>query len=292
MEKNKEVKISFWASHVTAIVSVTLVLLLAGIIALVWGGAVSETRRLREQVELNVILGDSVSQPRSMEIANEIRRKPYAMNVTLVSSDAALQKWVAETGEDLKALYGVNPLSPEIRFSLRSDYCSSQNVATIVHNLRRLPDVESVDAPDGAMVERMNSNLQGFTGILAAIAGAMMLISFVLINNTVQLTIHSRRFTIHTMKLVGATNGFISRPVVMNNMLCGLVSGCFASLLLAAALYAAPYAGFGNILSVYDWRLLLAIAGGLLVLGVVLCSLSAWIATVRYLRKDYDELFK
>lgn len=292
METNKEVKISFWASHVTSIVSVSLVLLLVGIIALVWGGATSETRRLREQVEINLVLGDSVSDARAKELAAEIKSKPYAANVKVVTREAALQRWTQDTGEDLRELYGVNPLSPEIRFSLRNDYCSASNVGVIEHNLQRIPEVAAVDAPDGKMVERMNSNLSGFTGILAVVAGAMMLISFVLINNTVQLTIHSRRFTIHTMRLVGATKGFISRPIVANYLYCGLISGCIAALILAGALYAAPYAGFGNILSIYDWRLLLGIGGGLLLLGIILCSMSAWLATARYLRKSYDELFR
>lgn len=152
--------------------------------------------------------------------------------------------------------------------------------------------MESVDAPESEMVEAMNSNIAGMTLVLGVVAIVMLVISFVLINNTVQLTIYSRRFTIHTMQLVGATNGFISRPVVSNNALSGLIAGMLASLFLAVAMACAPYAGIGNINSYISWPVFGCIAGGMMLVGVVLCALTAWIATAKYLRKDYDELFR
>lgn len=290
--ENKEVKISFWASHLTTIVSVTLVLVLVGLIALVWVGAGNETRRLRGQVELNVVLNDSVSNARANDIGRLISREPYSRKVVVVSKEQALKHWAADTGEDLEALYGVNPLSPEVSFTLKADWNSAVGISKIVKKLSEIPGVESVDAPEAEMVEAMNSNIAGMTLILAIVAGVMLVISFVLINNTVQLTVYSRRFTIHTMQLVGATNGFIAAPVVKNNSLCGFMAGLFATLILAAALTCAPHAGVGDVVSYIGWSAIGCIAAGIVMSGVLLCAITAWIATYRYLRKDYDELFR
>ena len=186
----------------------------------------------------------------------------------------------------------MNPLSPEVTFALKAHWNTSARLDSIRKVLLTIDGVESVDAPDSDVVEAMNSNIAGLTLILAVIAVVMLVISFVLINNTVQLTIYSRRFTIHTMQLVGATNAFIARPVVMSNALCGLVAGILSALIISGCLAGAPHAGVGNPIASLGWQMLLVIAGGLILLGILLCSLSAWIATARYLRKDYSELFR
>lgn len=138
----------------------------------------------------------------------------------------------------------------------------------------------------------MNDNISRLTVILAVVAAIMLLISFVLINNTVHLTIYSRRFTIHTMKLVGATNGFIRRPVILNNMLAGLISGLFASAIVAVAMVGAKEAGLPDVATYISWGAYAAVAGGMTAAGVILCGLASWASANTYLRKDYDQLFK
>ena len=292
MKENKEVKISYWAAHLTTIVSVTLVLLLVGIIALIWLSADAETRRLRERIELSVVMADSIPDSMAKELAARIAGQPYCGKVTFISKEQALRNWTEDTGENLEELFGVNPLSPEVNFSVRADYASVDEIARIRRSLEAVPGVESVAAPDASMVEAMNRNISSLTFILAAVAVIMLVISFVLINNTVHLTIYSRRFSIHTMQLVGATNGFIRRPIVMNNMLSGLLSGVLAAGILALSLWGARGGNVFDVVSFISWPELYAVAGGLVLLGMLLCALAALIASNRYLRKDYDELFK
>ncbi len=292
MKENKEVKISYWAAHLTTIVSVTLVLLLVGIIALIWLSADTETRRLRERIELSVVMADSIPDTMAKELAGRIARQPYCGSVTFVSKDQALRNWTEDTGENLEELFGVNPLSPEVNFYVRAEYASVGEIAKIRKSLEAVPGVASVAAPDASMVEAMNRNISSLTFILGAVAVIMLVISFVLINNTVHLTIYSRRFSIHTMQLVGATDGFIRRPIVMNNMLCGLVSGALAAGILALSLWAARSGNVFDIASFISWPELSFVAGGLLLLGMLLCALAAMIASSRYLKKDYDELFR
>lgn len=292
MKTNKEVKISYWAHHLTTIISVTLVLVLMGIIAMIWICADTETRRLKERIELSVIMRDSIPESTVKSLEEKIKSGPYAQNVRLVTKEEALAAWTAETGEDLQELFGVNPLSEEITFGLNADYASAPAIARIKRELESDPSVEAVSSPDSEMIDSMNENISRMTVVLGVIAAIMLIISFVLINNTVHLTIYSRRFTIHTMKLVGATNGFIRRPVILNNMLAGIIAGLIASGILAAMSVFTVEAGLPDVMASAGWKAFAIVAAGLVVIGTVLCCLASWVSANVYLRKDYDQLFR
>ena len=292
MKENKEVKISYWAAHLTTVISVSLVLLLVGMVGMVWIGADIETKRLKEKIELSVIMADTVSNAEASRLATEISRQPYAANVKVITKEEALELWKRDTGEDLQQLFGVNPLSPEVTFGIKAEYASAPKISALEKEMRSRPGVESVSTPDASMVDAMNSNIARISWILGAAALIMLAISFVLINNTVHLTIYSRRFTIHTMQLVGATGGFIRRPLVVNNLLSGLLAGLIASGLIALIILTAQRSGTLPAAGTEVWIIYAAVSGTLILLGMFLCSLAAWIASGRYLRKDYDELFK
>lgn len=292
MKQQKEATLSYWAHHLTTVVSVTLVLLLVGIIAMIWISADTETRRLKEKIELSVIMQDSVPSQAAVQIADALKKQPYAQNVKVITREEALESWKQDTGEDLLELFGVNPLSEEVTFSVKADYASAANIRNICTSLSKLPGVDTVSSPDAEMVDSMNENIERLTVILAIVAAVMLVISFVLINNTVHLAIYSRRFTIHTMQLVGATNGFIRRPVVFNNMLAGLMAGVIAAAVMAVALAASKDAGLPDLGDYIGWGAYGIVAGGMVVTGVALCGLASLISANVYLRKDYDALFR
>lgn len=285
-------KISYWAAHFTTIVSVTLVLVLIGIVALIGVCADTETRKIKENIELNAIMTDSATNADAVVLAQAIGEKPYIRSVRVITKEEALKNWAADTGEDLMKLFGVNPLSPEVSFTVKAEYASEENMAKIASTISRVPFVEAVAAPDAEMVAGMNRNLENVALILSGVAVVLLLISFVLINNTVYLTIYSRRFTIHTMQLVGATNGFIRRPIVGNNLLTGVISGLMASLLIALTVLLAPQWGFGWIVEFLPWWVIGTVSAGLVIVGALICTVASTLATNRFLRKKYDDLFK
>lgn len=292
MKENKETKISYWAAHLTTIISVTMVLLIVGLIALVSISARRETERMRERIELSAVMTDSITDAGAAELANYIKAQPYALKVEVIGKETAMRNWTSDTGVNLEELFGVNPLSPEVCFTLKADYADEASIARIAAEIRKRPGVEDVAVPDSSMVTAMNENIRSVTYVLGGIALVMILISFVLINNTVRLTTYSRRFTIHTMQLVGATRGFVRRPFVLNNILSGLIAGIAASLLLAGALALSPYIGIEDFEQYVSWPLFGITAVALILCGVIICGLAASLATTHYLRKDYDELFK
>lgn len=292
MKREGDVKISYWAAHLTMIVSVTLVLLLVGIITFITISSRKESRNIKERLEVNLIMKDSVSDQYAQSVVHKIEQEPYALQAGFVGKEQALIDWKAETGEDLENLFGVNPLSPEVYFRVKADYSSDKSLDEIRGHLSEIPGVEEVVMPDSEMVHAMNSNIESMAIILGIVALVMIVISFVLINNTVHLSIYARRFTIHTMQLVGATDGFIRRPFIINNIIAGLVSGAVAAAILAISLGAAPHVGWDDVAKYISWGLYACVAGGMLVCGPLICGVSAAIATTRYLKKNYDELFR
>ncbi len=225
MRQEKEVRISYWAAHLTTIVSVALVLVIIGVIAMVSAAAASETRRIKEKIELSAVLTDSATDSQADSLAKAIAALPFTRSAKAVTKEDAMRQWKADTGEDLETLFGVNPLSPEVSFTVKADYASEAGLRKIKAQVEKMGLVEAVAAPDAEMVDTMNTNIEKAAYVLGGIALVLLVISFVLINNTVHLTIYSRRFTIHTMQLVGATNGFIRRPIVGNNLLSGVLAG-------------------------------------------------------------------
>lgn len=290
MKDNKEAGISYLAAHLTTIVSVTLVLLAVGVIGMLTFAGARETRHLKEKLELSVVLADSVSDAGTSRLFTTISRQPFVLEPRLVSRGEALEKWEAETGENLETTFGVNPLSPEITFRVAARYSQPQSIARIKDALGALPGVDGIAAPDASVVEAMNSNIEKLTLILGGLALVMVVISFVLINNTVHLSIHSRRFTIHTMQLVGATDGFIRRPFVTANLWSGLIAGALASGLIALAIASADRMGVPELSRAADWGDFGIVAGVLVVLGGLLCISAAALATTRYLHRDYAAL--
>lgn len=291
-ENNKEVRISYWARYLTTIVSVTLVLLIIGLMALIGVSADNEATRLKETLELSVVTTDSTTDAGAARLKETLDRQPYVNSTRLITKAEALRTWTEETGENLEELFGVNPLTPEIAITLKEAYTSPADIARIRTVISRMPDVEGVAVPDKELVEDMNRNIETFAWTLGGVALVLVVISFVLINNTVHLTIYSRRFTIHTMQLVGAENSFIRRPLMLQNMLTGVISGLIASGILALALAGAAGTPLEELTSLVPWEAAGIIFAGLIVSGAVICCLAAVMATTRYLHRDYDQLFK
>ena len=292
MKGEGDVKISYWAAHLTTTVSVTLVLLLVGIITFVTLSSEKESRNIRERLEVSLVMNDTVSDAYASAVANRISNFPFALDAGYIGKKQALKDWQEETGEDLETLFGVNPLSPEVYFRVKADYAAPDSLANIQKNLHTIAGVAEVVMPDSEMVDAMNRNIQSLAIILGIVAFVMIVISFVLINNTVHLTIYARRFTIHTMQLVGATDSFIRRPFILNNMIAGIMAAIFAAAILAIALGAAPHAGWKDVSHYISWWLYACVAGGMILAGPLICCVAATLATSRYLKKDYDELVR
>lgn len=290
MEKKGKKGISTFSAQITSTVSVALVLLLLGIISMLGIAARSITTEIRENMGFSVILSDTVTVNNVNSLKKQFSTSPGVSGIIYFSPEDALQKWQEETGEDLVKVLGVNPLPGEIEVKVKARYASTDSISKMIAPLKKLPYVSEVSVHSD-MVDSINHNIKSIVLVLTIVAAALLFISFALINNTVRLTVYSRRFLIHTMKLVGATGGFIRRPIINSNMLSGLIAAIIADLLLAGALFYLHSAD-RVIASAVPWEEAAWVFGGIIIIGIAICGIASLFATNKFLRSDYDDMFK
>lgn len=276
-------------ARVTATVSVSLVLIILGIVSLMAIAANNVTREIKENLGFNIIFVEEVSQQDIQAVTDYVKRQPYTKSTELITPEQGRERWKEETGEDVMEVLGVNPFAAELAVKVNADHSSTSQLREYSDALRRHSAVEDVTM-HAEIADSINDNLHSITLVLAIVGAAMLFISFMLINNTIRLTVYSRRFIIHTMKLVGATDGFIRRPLIVANVINGVIAGVAASALLALLLY--YLTGYDSSISgVVPVGDALIVYVGLVVAGVLICGVTSWIAANRYLRIDYDDMF-
>lgn len=288
MEEKKS-KISYFSANITPIISVSLVLLLLGIVGLLGIAANSLTNYVKENIGFDVIVKNNAEQKEIDELKRLWTSAPYVSSVKYISKEDALLSWEKETGENLMEMIGVNPLSAEFEVRVKAQYVSVDSLNKIEYSLKNIPAIESVQMHKD-IVEQINHNVNNIILVLGVVLVMLVVISFVLINNTVRLAVYSRRFIIHTMKLVGATPGFIRRPFVLTNVLNGFIASLVAMALLSGLLYYAvevnrDYAGLVGI------EQLAVVYAGMMLAGVLMCGMAAVFSTNRFIGLSYDELF-
>lgn len=292
MKSNKKHSLPVLGSQFTATVSVALVLLILGVVALMGIAAKNTGDDIRSRIGFVVIMSENATDADIAALKKRWSAAPYVAAVNYASADDVLARWneaMSSEGDSITALLGVNPFFPEFEVAVKSRYADVDSLEKIVAPLRNLKCVSEVKM-QGDMVRSINATVSSLTLILSAVALALLLISFVLINNTVRLTVYARRFSIHTMKLVGATAAFIRRPFIITNVIQGIVAAFLAVVVLAGLLF---YVGTvePRITATVDWQEASWAFAGLFVAGVLICTLSALLSTNRYLRLGYDDMF-
>ncbi len=289
MSKNRKVQLAGWGDYVTSTISVTLVLFILGLVGVINITFDGIDRQVKEKMGFTVVLTDSIAPSDVEALRTTCNNAPYISDYRYLSADDVMAEEMQGDGADLVELLGVNPYAPMLEVHLKAEYANVDSVAKISKQWEANPNVAEVTA-NTEMIGNLNRNANLVNMILVIMAAALLLISFVLINNTVRLTVYARRFLIHTMKLVGAKGSFIRRPFLTRNALQGVIAGVLASALLASLITWSYTLNMG-IETLLPWSALAWVFGSLLLLGVMICVIAAAIATNRYLRKSYDDMF-
>lgn len=274
---------------VTACISTSLVLLLLGTVTLVVLSAKSLSDHIRENLELSLLLNDNVTEGEVNDIINFAQAKPYAKEVVYISKEDILAEQTASMGIDPTEFLGYNPYTASIEVKLRADYANTDSIIPIKSQLMRYTQIREITYPSELM-DNVNDNIRKISAVLLALALALSLISFALINNTIKLTIYSQRFLLHTMKLVGASWGFIRRPFLLRNMGIGIVSGILANALIIGGIF---------LLLRYEPQMshlftlpTMAIVGGSVMLfGLIITILCAYVSINRFLKMKAGDLY-
>ena len=290
MSESQKSGVSFFNANVTLIISVSLVLLLFGIVGVMGIAGVNLTRYVKENIGFDIVLKESADEHQVNALNQYLNKAPFVSSVRYVSKEDALAEWEKETGENLIATLGVNPLSAEFEVNVKSEYASVDSLNAICAAIAQGPAVDEINIQRD-LIEKVNENMRHAAIVLGAVALILLIISVALINNTVRLSVYSKRFLIHTMKLVGATSGFIRRPFIRANIINGIIAGILANLLLAVALYYTLQLS-DELAWVVSPEEVGCVMGAVVLCGILLCWIATLFAANKYLRLDYDALFK
>lgn len=269
-------------SYVSTVVGVTLVLFLLG----AFGSLVLNAQKLsvyaKENIVINIFLKDDTKEVDILQMKKGLDLEPFSKQSTYVSKEEAGELMKAELGEDFVEFLGYNPLLPSIDLKLNAAYAVPDSIEWIKENLAANPYTRQV-VYNPKVVENIDSNVNAIGLVLLGFSVLLLIISIAMINNTIRLSIYSKRFLIRTMQLVGATEGFIRRPFLSQSMLQGLLAAVLAIGLLAGGIYAmVHYVPESRVL--FDLELFAQLFGGIVLLGLFITFVSTYFAVTKYLR--------
>lgn len=292
MAKRRHHLIPMFGTRATATVSVALVLFILGIASIVGIATHRVTETIKENIGFVVLFNEDVTASDIAAVKNQLKAHPGVAKCEYSSPEVVLERWqkMVGEGEDICMLADVNPFVGEMDVHVTSKYALSDSINVIIAPLILMPQISDIKVHT-EMIGRINSTLRSVTLGLFIVAVALLVISFVLIFNTVRLSVYARRFIIHTMKLVGATPGFIRRPFLVDNVVNGIVASMIAIAGLSLLVYYCRALDL-SVASVLDWSILAPVFTGVVIVGVLLCLVASIFATNRYLRLSYDEMFK
>ena len=275
---------------VTLCISTTMVLTLLGLVMLSVLTAHNLQKNLRENVEISVILGDTIAKEDGVALGKIIQKKPYAHQVAFISSEEALKMAKEEMGIDPTEFTGSNPFSPELTVTMEAEYANTDSLSVIVKKL--LKDKRVVDvAYTKDEIDGMNRILEPVSIALLGLSVLLIFICYTLISNSIQLSIYSRRFLIHTMKLVGASWGFIRRPFLKKAVVVGVISALLTCALLGGIIYMLmPF--MPHVEEIMTWRELAITAAAVFVFGFVITVFCTLLSVNKFLRMTAGELYK
>ena len=275
---------------VTLCISTAMVLVLLGLVVLSVQTSRNLSQWVKENLTVTVMLSDDVSVNGAKLLCRDLYHRPYSRNIDYISKDQALKEQSEAMGSDPSEFLGVNPFPATLELQLKSDYANRDSLKWIAKELQKNPKVTDV-AYQVDLMDSVNRNLTKVNLLLLALAVLLTFVSFSLINNTVRLSVYSRRFLIHTMKLVGASWAFIRKPFMRQALLVGVVAAIVAIIALGGLVYGLYYYE-PNILTVITWRELTITGVAVLLFGIIITATCSYISVNKFLRMSAGELYK
>lgn len=287
--ENKLLRRRMVNAHLSSVISISLVLLLVGAAALLAVNVGGVSRYLKENMKISVIFNQEVTGEQAEKYAGAASLLPYVKDVRVVSREEGEKELAKMLGEDFLSVFETSPVPVSADVSLKAEYVVADSLALVVKALSASPLVDEVDSRQG-LVEALDTNLTKISAVFAVLIAVLLFISFALINNMVRLSVYARRFTIHTMKLVGATRSFITAPFLKAALVQGLVASVISTAALSGILYTLNRS-FPEFFSVLSRSSLLIAAGIIFAAGALLCTLSTYFVVGKLSEAPKDDLY-
>ena len=274
---------------ITSSISTMLVLLLLGMVVFFVLSANNLSTYVRENISFTVLVSDDMKEPEVLKFQKKLNEKVYVKESVYISKEKALQEQTEAMGTDPAEFLGYNPFTASIEIKLNAAYANSDSITWIEKEITSNKKVMEVSYPQD-LLDSVNRNIRKVSMFLLGLAALLTLISFALINNTIRLAIYSKRFLIHTMKLVGASWGFIRRPFLLRNIWIGAISGVMAdAVLMGMAYMLVKYEP--QLIEIMTPASLLVVMVSVFIFGLAITSLCAYISINKYLRMKASALY-
>ena len=276
-------------SYLSSVISISLVLLLVGFASLLLVSAGGVSEYFKRNLKVSVVMKTSISDEQAMEVSRRISAIHGVENTAYISKAQGTREMEELLGKDFLSVFEGSPLPASVDVTLRSEYVDSDSLSLFSSQVRKFNEVEDVVYRE-SLIEALNSNLAKISMILGVLIILLLFISFVLINNTVRLGVYAKRFTIHTMKLVGATKGFIRAPFLWQAVFQGLFSAIIAISLMLAGLFILKNE-FAQLFGALSREQLIIVIGTVVLSGVLICLVSTYFIVGRLVSLPKDELY-
>ena len=274
-----------------SLMSITLVLFLLGVFALLMMHAQSLSKHIRENIGFEIVMNSNVKEAKILQLQKELDALPSVKSTEYITKEEAIRRLSDDLGEDFLQWLGneENPLLPSIDVRFNAEYANPDSLNVIEQQLLKNKDIKEIYYQK-SLVDLINQNVNRIGMVLIGISIILLIIAITLIRNTIRLRIYANRFLVRSMQLVGATPAFIRRPFIRSGISQGFFGALLADLLLALMLYGLtkriPELSF-----VQDYRIVICIFVGIVVLGILLGGLSTRFSLRKYLRADIDRLY-
>lgn len=276
--------------YISTVISISLVLLMIGLLGLILVHANNLSRYVKENIVLNIIVDDGAKDVDVLQLQKQLDMNPYIKQTQFVSKELAARNLTKDLGEDFVKFLGYNPLLSSIDVYLKADFANNKNIEIFKAELLKNPLVKEVIYQQ-SLVDLMNEKLTSISIIILAFAGIFMVVSVALINNTIRLAIYSQRFLIKSMQLVGATKGFIRKPYLFYSLLHGLLGGLIAVILLISMLYIAVRQ-IPDLVILQNYTEFAVVFLGVLGLGILISGISTLFAVNKFLGLKIYDLYR
>lgn len=288
--KNKNNAVSYFdMQFITSSISTTLVLLLLGLVVFFVLAAHNLSVYVRENINFSVLISDEMKETDILKLQKKLNKEDFVKETEYISKKQALKEQTEAMGTDPEEFLGYNPFTASIEIKLHSDYANSDSIAKIEKLIKKNTNIREV-LYQRDLIDAVNENIRNISLVLLALAVVLTFISFALINNTIRLAIYSKRFLIHTMKLVGASWGFIRRPFLYRNIWSGILAAFMAdAILMGTAYWLVSYEP--ELIRVITPEVMLLVSVAVFGFGFVITFLCAYLSINKYLRMKASTLY-
>lgn len=276
-------------AYISSVISISLVLLLVGVASMLLVNARAVSDYFKENMQVSVMMKQDVSPEATLKFKNSLDGRSFVKSTRVISKEQGRREMAQLLGEDFLDVFETSPIPESVDITLNADYVVADSLEVVKNEIMKSPLVDEV-IYQRSLIDALNENLSKISGILGVFILLMLFISFVLINNTVRLSVFSKRFTIHTMKLVGATRRFIRGPFLVQAVFQGLFASFLAIIILIALLFLLRNE-FAQLFLVFKMQSLLLVMGIVLACGVTLCMVSTYFVVNKLVSLNRDELY-